>query len=149
MEVFRITKTKWARELSASGYAARWNSNGKFIIYAAESRSLACLENLVHRNGFGYDNDYCVISILIPEKIAKFQINSVDLPVKWNQTNEESIVKCQLIGDNWLRNQKSAVLFVPSSLIANEYNILINPNHQDFQFIKIKKTESFTFDSRL
>ena len=53
MEVFRITHEKWANTLVASGFPARWNSQGIEIIYTAGSRSLACLENIVHRNKSG------------------------------------------------------------------------------------------------
>lgn len=59
MDIFSITHRKWADKLEASGYAARWNSNGLLLIYAAQSASLACLENLVHRNGFGLVANFC------------------------------------------------------------------------------------------
>ena len=149
MDVFRITHRKWADKLVASGYAARWNSNGMFAIYSAENASLACLENLVHRNGFGLDADYCLITISIPSTISKIEIKSTDLPSNWNLNDEKAHLICRKYGDNWIRTQKSAILIVPSAIIANECNIIINPNHKDFFKIKIKKIENFSFDKRL
>ena len=149
MQVFRITKSKWADKLTASGYQARWNSNGFFVIYSAENCSLACLENLVHRNGFGLDVDFSLVTILIPDAIKKIVIDIKKLPIGWNSNDEKSQLQSQQIGDNWLRRQQSAVLVVPSAIIAGEKNVLINPNHPDFDKIKIKLTEPFNFDKRL
>ena len=149
MEVFRITHKKWSNKLIASGYAARWNSTGFFVIYTAENCSLACLENLVHRNGFGSNIDYCVMTIFIPNSIKISEIKIADLPKKWNKTNEEGHLLCRDIGDKWLQIMGSSVLIVPSAIIPNEKNILINPNHIDFQKIVIQSTTDFSFDSRL
>ncbi len=149
MDVFRITHRKWSDKLVGSGYAARWNSNGIFAIYGAENASLACLENLVHRNGFGLDSDYCLIIISIPNAISKIEIKSTDLPTNWTNNDEKAHLICRKYGDNWIRNQKSAILIVPSAIITNEKNIIINPNHKDFLKIEIKLIQPFSFDKRL
>ncbi len=149
MEVFRITHKKWSDKLSASGYAARWNSNCVYMIYAAENRSLACLENLVHRNGFGLDNDYFVMTISIPKSVSVEEILPHQLPEFWNDLDEKGHLLCRTIGDNWIREQSSCVLIVPSAIIPEERNIIINPNHLHFKKIKIKNVTSFAFDNRL
>ena len=148
MEVFRIVHTKWANSLTASGYAARWNSSGIFMIYAASTCSLACLENLVHRNGFGNDADYSLLTISFPDSVSTLEIDLKDLPKNWNDITENGHLICRVIGDNWIRNQKSAVLLVPSAIIPDEKNVLINPNHRDFKKIKYK-VFPFEFDKRL
>jgi RES domain-containing protein len=148
VDVFRITKSKWANSLVASGYAARWNDNGQYIIYAAQSRSLACLENLVHRNGVGVDSDFSTIIINIPDRLERYEIFIKDLPLGWNEPTESGFLICRKFTQNWLRLQTSAVLFVPSAIIPEEKNILINPNHKDFDKITIKSVESFIFDKR-
>jgi RES domain-containing protein len=149
VEVYRITHRKWANKLFGSGYAARWNSNGFLMVYAAESRSLACLENLVHRNGFGIDNDFCVITISIPDSVKTEEILINKLPINWNFPDENSHLLCRTVGDNWLKKQSSCVLIVPSAIIVNEKNVLINPNHIDFDKIIIKSILPFSFDNRL
>ena len=149
MNVFRITHKKWSNELVASGYAARWNSNGFYVIYSAESCSLACLENLVHRNGFGLDADYCLLTITIPDDIKKEEIFETNLPKGWNENDEKAHLLCRKIGDEWLKNQSSCVLIVPSAIILNEKNILINPSHKDFNAIKLELIQPFSFDKRL
>ena len=149
MEVFRITTKKWANTLGASGYAARWNSEGVFVIYTAENKSLACLENLVHRNGFGLDDNFSVMIIDISDKVSVGKLDVNLLPKDWNYTDEKSYIKCRKLGDKWILEKKTCVLKVPSALIEGEFNILINPNHKDFHKIKLKSTEKFTFDNRL
>jgi RES domain-containing protein len=149
MKVYRITHKKWADSLSASGYAARWNSNGFFAIYTAENCSLACLENLVHRNGFGLDADFCVITIDIPDTLKKTELKLTDLPKNWAETSEKAHVLCRKFGDSWLQNQTSCIFVVPSAIIPNEKNIILNPNHKDFKKIKIDSVQPFRFDQRL
>ncbi len=148
MNAYRIVHTKWADRLTGSGYAARWNSSGLFVVYAAESCSLACLENLVHRNGFGLDSDFKLLTITIPTTIKTIEFSVTDLDKDWNVLSEKGHLHCRSIGDNWIRNQQSAVLIVPSAIILNEKNILINPNHPDFEKIQFSN-QDFIFDKRL
>ncbi|CAN5802687.1 RES family NAD+ phosphorylase [soil metagenome] len=146
MIVFRITTEKWSKALSASGYAARWSSRGHFAIYTAESRSLACLENLVHRSGEGNNALYKVMVIDIPNAIASETINVDTLKKNWHVFDNYSY--CQNIGNKWLDEMKTAILKVPSVIIQKEHNYLINPNHPDFAKIKLLSTEDFDFDQR-
>lgn len=149
MEVFRITHKKWASKLVASGFVARWNSHGFNVIYTAENRSLACLENLVHRNGFGLDSDYFIMTITIPNAVLISEIKYSELPQKWNLADENAHLLCRSFGDDWIKSQKSCCLVVPSAIIENEKNILINPNHKDFEKVKLSLSQPFSFDNRL
>ena len=149
MEAFRITTKKWANKLTASGFAARWNSEGIFVLYAAENRSLACLENLVHRNGFGLNDNFCVITIYIPDNLKTAEISIEDLPDSWDFQDEAAHLICRIFGNQWILDQRYVILKVPSAIVNNEFNILINPNHKDFDKIVIKSIEKFTFDHRL
>ena len=110
---------------------------------------MACLENLVHRNGFGLDADYCLLTINIHTDIKKIEIHDKNLPFGWNNNDEKAHLLCRYIGDEWLKKQQSAVLIVPSAIVINEKNILINPNHKDFSKIKLETIQPFSFDKRL
>lgn len=149
LEVFRITHKKWSTKLEASGYAARWNSSGVFMIYSAENRSLACLENLVHRRGIGLDEMFCVMTIKIPKSIKIDELTVEDLPENWDALDEEAHLICRNIGDVWIKKQSACVMYVPSAIIDGERNLIINPMHKDFEKILIKKIEPFTFNKRL
>jgi RES domain-containing protein len=147
MIVFRICKKEYSQTLRASGYAGRWNTKGTFVIYTAESRSLACLENLVHRSGEGNNAIYKVMQINIPDAIKIEAIDPKNLNKNW--TKIDNIYKTQLMGSNWLKNLSTVILKIPSSIIKNEFNYLLNPNHPDFKKIKIQLVDDFEFDSRL
>ena len=95
MQVYRITLAKWSTELVASGNPARWNSKGKFVIYTAATRALACLENVVHRSGEGLDSGFNVMVISIPPKIIIKEIALTELPDDWH--NYLSYSDCQIL----------------------------------------------------
>ncbi len=146
MNVFRITTDQWSKSLTASGYPARWNGRGRFVIYTAESRSLACLENLVHRSGEGNNDLYKVMVIEIPDNISIAEIEASSIKKDWHTI--DNYIYCQTLGSKWLNDLKCAVLKVPSVIILKEHNYLINPNHPDFKKIKLAGNEDFDFDRR-
>ncbi|MDO8550419.1 MAG: RES family NAD+ phosphorylase [Ignavibacteria bacterium] len=147
MLIFRICLNKWAPELKASGQPARWNSKGKLVIYTAENRSLACLENLVHRSGLGNNELYKILVISIPDNIKINEVTKKQLPKNWREYSNYSL--CQKIGDQWIDSLPSCILKVPSSIIPQEYNFLINTLHKEFERIRIDSQEDFNFDKRL
>jgi len=150
MELFRITHIKWSIILSASGTPARWNSQNVFTIYSAATRSLACLEMAVHFDNTSLLNEYYRVMVLsVPDDIKMGKITVADLPANWHQTSDKAYKICQGIGDLWNRNGNSAILEVPSAIIKNEKNYLINPRHPDFINIKIMDSEPFFFDPRI
>lgn len=147
MLVFRITTAKWAGKLSGSGHPARWNSKGNFVIYTASSRALACLENLVHRSGEGIHQNFRITEIDIPDDCTQKSVEINELPDNWHKT--DSYIHCQRIGDRWVEENEFLLLQVPSSIIREEANILINPSHPEFSNISVRNITPFQFDERL
>lgn len=147
MTVYRITLQKWAHSLVASGRAARWNGNGYFVVYTSSTRALACLENVVHRHSIGNDDLFAVMVIDIPDHLAVSQIDRQTLPADWREFT--SYAASQELGNQWVRSGSSAVLRIPSAIIQEEHNYLLNPGHPDFKEISIVRSEGFAFDERL
>jgi len=147
MVVYRITLEKWADKLSGSGYAARWNSKGSFVIYTAESRALACLENLVLRSGEGFNKHFSLVEVEIEDDASVESIDVDSLPKEWHSMTKYGF--CQSLGENWIDSKSSLLLRVPSSIIDDEYNVLINPHHPEFPKVSIKTIREFSFDKRL
>ena len=147
MLVYRIVLSKYADRLFAPGRAARWNPNDVEMIYAASSRSLACLENVVHRGAAGLNQLFTVLVIDIPDQLKIEIIQLKNLPHNWAAFNQ--MHHTQTMGYEWIKNGASAVLQVPSSIIKEETNFLINPKHKDFAKIKIISRQPFVFDSRI
>lgn len=142
MIVYRISHAEFA-QLKPSGRLARWNTRGKQILYAAESRSLACLENVVHRGSEGLNLNFKVLLISITFKIQTLNVKK--LAAGWDSLD---YTECQKHGDAWLESGTSAVLKVPSVIIPGEFNYLINTNHSDFNRLTYT-LEDFRFDERI
>ncbi|MCP4122708.1 MAG: RES domain-containing protein [Bacteroidetes bacterium] len=147
MQVFRISLKKWSKSLIASGMGGRWNSDGMRVIYTAESRSLACLENVVHRSGEGLNAVFNVLAIEIPDDLNLQHVDPAVLNKAWYKSVR--CPKCRQLGDKWLKQRECAILKVPSAIIKGEWNYLLNPAHTDFERISIVGTEPFEFDSRI
>lgn len=147
MLVYRIVLEKWSHSLTASGQSARWNSAGRFVLYTAGARSLACLENVVHRNGRGLSQLFKTMVIEVPDDVFIEKTPMENLPDGWHEFESYHIT--QQLGDAWLDGMKSAVLAVPSAIVPAEQNFLFNLQHPDFQKIKLVSVEDFVFDPRI
>jgi RES domain-containing protein len=148
--LYRIARTKYAKDLSGEGArlaGGRWNYKGTSLIYAAESRSLACLEALVHMSQAEFLIKRKIVLIEIPKTITPQTIEKSDLPRNWRQYPPS--FKLADIGTQWAVSMKSLLLQVPSAVIPYEFNMLINPAHPDMKHVKIAKIEDFQFDKRL
>ena len=126
-------------------FGGRWNSPGLPVVYASQHKSLAALEILVH---------------LTPKSPRDFQAFALE----WNDALTETLplsllendwfkrapeLSTRPHGDAWLTEKRSAVLAVPSAIIPEENNYLLNPAHPDFRKIHIGKAMPFSLDSRL
>lgn len=150
MEVFRLSREKYAGTLSGKGSAikgARWNSIGVELIYTARNRSLAMAEVAVHFTLATLPNDYMMITINIPGDIKAKEVFESALPDDWKDFPHPS--STQKFGDDFVLENKYCILQVPSVVTKGDHNVLINPNHKDFNRIKIIKLEKFPLDKRI
>ena len=154
MIVWRLEKEKY-KGMAFTGQGAalapgRWNPRGIPVVYTSATLSLAALEILVHAVSRERLRKVKMVSISaeILEDMPVTRIEIGDLPKNW-RTYNPSPHELQVIGAEWLKGGKSAVLSVPSVVVPSEHNYLLNPNHPDFSRIKINTPRSFTFDTRL
>ena len=150
MELFRLSREKFAKPLSGKGAAikgARWNSVGVELIYTACNRSLAMAEVAVHFTLATLPDDYVMITISVPDDINIKDCSESDLPSDWRDFPHPG--STQKIGDDFVFENKFCILRIPSVVTKGDYNLLINPNHKDFPKIKISAIEKFPFDKRI
>lgn len=147
MLVYRIAHKKYAESLFASGMEGRWNSDGKKVLYTAESVSLAYLETLAHRKGMGYNRDFNIMVIEIPSDAAFEEVESNRLPKNWRDFRNYE--ECKKLGDEWFDLHKSLYLKVPSAVVPENKNIVINTLHSDFEKVKLIEVLNFEPDERL
>jgi RES domain-containing protein len=147
MHIYRITLEKYSHSFIASGNPARWNSKDVKMLYTASTRALACLENVVHRSAIGLQANFRTMIIEVPEGLPITIIKKEKLPANWQLF--ENYPYTQALGDAWISKGETAVLQVPSAIIGEEFNYLLNPAHEDFKKIKLIGTEPFEFDPRI
>lgn len=147
MELFRITLAIYSDKLYAPGFAGRWNLEGEEVIYASSSRSLACLENMVHRKGLGDNSKYSTMVIYAPDTSSVTQVNISDLPADWNQGSDFG--DCQSVGSEWFNKNQTLLLRVPSAVVPDEHNFVIHTRHSEFLEVSLIRVLPFSFDKRL
>ena len=153
MLVFRIEREKYlSTVLSGIGASMtkgfRWNSPNTRLVYTAESRALATLEVSVHLDlSQDLPTDRQIVEIEIPDDLLILEVRPDDLPSGWD--SKPPTILTQVIGDDFVRQGDAAVLKVPSSIVPQESNYLINPNHVDAKRIIIKHAFPMGFDPRL
>ena len=134
MHVYRLEHYKWAAQAfdgeGAKLYGGRWNSKGQLCVYTAGSEALAILEVLVHLNNRTALKQYRLFQLtLTTDDILSLSHNN--LPANWQQ--QPASIDTARIGDDWLAQQASLALAVPSVIAPREQNILLNPAHAAYQ----------------
>ena len=124
----------------------RWNSEGHSVVYTAGSLSLALLEIIVHLEFKEALKLYKAIPVEIPENLLQ-SIDPAKLPEGWGASPPQS--GTQFIGNCWMEQQASAALKVPSAIVPNESNYLLNPTHSDFAQIKLGAPIDLPVDPRV
>jgi RES domain-containing protein len=124
----------------------RWNSEGVSMVYTAASLSLALLEIIVHLEIKETLNYFKAIPILFSEELIQ-AVKADSLPFAWNALPAGLATKG--LGDRWIKTGSSAVLCVPSAVVPNECNYLLNPQHSDFQNISIGIPVDLPLDPRV
>ncbi len=152
MRVFRIEREKYLKT-TLTGIGAsmskgfRWNSLNTRIVYTADSRALATLEIAVHLDlSEDLPIDRFYVEIDIPDTLTIQEVKMEDLPDDLN--SKPPSLTTQTIGDDFVFENEAAILKVPSSVVPQECNYLINPNHPDARKIKVITKTPFIFDQR-
>jgi RES domain-containing protein len=125
----------------------RWHFRGRRVFYCAQSPAAALLEILVH---FEIDIQdlpvrYRLLKIEAPDDVQIERVSVDDLPVNWRQKTEVT----RELGDRWLVKGSAALLSVPSAIVPETFNILLNPAHQDAKRIVVVQTGEHAIDPRL
>jgi RES domain-containing protein len=149
MNIYRICQSTYKDDLSGTGaelYGGRWNSKGIKALYTTQHISLAVLEILVNinRNDQMHFPDFHLLEIEIPDELISI-IDSKKMKKGWNLDTQYT----QYIGDEFIRSRFNMALLVPSVVVPEEHNLIINPIHKNFKQMKLKKSRLYKLDSRL
>jgi RES domain-containing protein len=149
--VYRVLRKKYARNPfdgeGAFRYGGRWSSPGTRLSYASEHQSLALLEYFVHLDKDDPPNDLVLAIAEIPDDLARARIEVADLPKDWRDPVAPPTLA--QIGDEFVRLRRDCLLLVPSVLVPNEYNWLMNPEHSEYKRIVVQESEQMSYDARM
>lgn len=148
MKVFRFAKRKHASDLSGIGaslFPGRWDKRGRPVLYAGESIEIALLEIVVHTPP-QLVPDLNLVTLQIPENSIT-ELEEKSLPDNWSKSPPPTVLS--EIGDEWLKNNLSIALKVPSSIVPSAFNFVLNCQHPKFKQVRIISNEPFDFDPRL
>jgi len=127
--------------------SGRWHTRGRRVIYASSSLALAALETLVHVDRAELPPDLVQIELDVPDALEIERIDQAALPQGWRRYPAPEAL--QHLGDEWLERQRTLVLRVPSAVIPEEDNCLVNPAHADARRLAVISTRAFVYDVRL
>ncbi len=144
-QVYRLVRAERAGDaLSGEGarrYGGRWNPPGVPAVYASESRALAVLETFVHLTIEARSMRFALFTITLPRR-ARVQ----RLP---ERPPSRSLRSSQAIGRDWIEDGTSLALVVPSVIVPQETNCILNVSHPQFSRLEVSLAEPFSFDERL
>jgi RES domain-containing protein len=125
----------------------RWHTRRRRIVYCAQSPAAALLEILVHFEIDILDLPvrYRLLKIEAPDDMQVERVSANDLPKDWPERTEVT----RALGDGWLTKGSTAILSVPSAIVPETFNVLLNPAHQDAKRIVIVQTGEHAIDPRL
>jgi RES domain-containing protein len=141
-----------AEDMSGGGAkftGGRWNSKGNAVLYTSSTIALASLELLAHLGANIAVRNYFLLRVHVPEDIARASeaIKRETLRPTWLAEPPGGYTKA--IGDAWIRANTSALLNVPSVIVPEEFNVLINPAHPDAARITATIERQYVYDPRL
>ncbi len=148
MKVYRIAKTLYVNDLSGEGarlHGGRWNRPGVPVLYTSQARSLALLELIVHFAAYNAIKDsFSFLSLEIPD----VEIISIDNQLLKGNKFDLNNQKLWEISEYYFFKENVLGIKVPSILIPEESNIILNPFHPNFKQIKKISIDSIDLDER-
>ena len=130
--------------MRASG---RWHSRGHRIVYCTESPAAALLEILVH---FEIDvrdlpARHRLLKLRAPNDLGVEHVTTAELPSDWLESADFT----RATGDRWLEAGRSPLLRVPSAVVPETFNVLLNPEHPQAARVAVVQATEHAGDPRL
>ena len=150
MQLWRLCSERYAAAaFTGEGsrlFEARWHRAGHRVVYTAKSLSLAAIEVFVNLDPLIEPVDLVSIEAMLPEDVPVETVLPESLPADW--LSPRSPV-CQELGTAWLVSRRCVALKVPSAAMPGEWNVLLNPEHEDFARVVVGEPKPFRFDARM
>ncbi len=126
--------------------SGRWHTKGRPVVYCTLNPATALLEILVHLEIDSEDRPerFQVLRIEGPDTLSQETVKADTFTANWT----DDMTVTQAVGDLWLSEGRSFLLQVPSVLVPETWNMLVNPRHAEANLLKITRTYEHPFDAR-
>ncbi|MGB9367074.1 MAG: RES family NAD+ phosphorylase [Xanthobacteraceae bacterium] len=150
--VWRLARPEFAEQLDGEGSrieGGRWNPAGVPALYTSEHLSLSVLEVYAHLPPQMRDvlPVLTAVQISLPDKVGSARVTPERLAELL--ASADPLAACQALGEAWISHGRDLLLQVPSVLVPEETNLILNPAHARMREVKIVSTRAFHFDPRL
>ncbi|HET9741913.1 MAG TPA: RES family NAD+ phosphorylase [Terriglobales bacterium] len=127
--------------------SARWHTEGRRIVYMAESPAGALIEALVHLelDPTRLPKSYLLLKAQASDSVHTETVSRAGLAENW--LNDAVVTRT--VGDEWLASGTTALLRVPSAIVPETSNLLLNPSHPEASRIQVLWHEEYPWDARL
>src|ERR1700674_4868623 len=127
--------------------SARWHTQGRPIVYLAASPAGALVEVLVslELGASRLPGNYTMLKVEVPDDVPVKRVELVSLPEGW----AGDLTVSRRRGDEWLAGGESALLEVPSAILPDTFNVLLNPHHADAGRARVVWQRAYPYDRRL
>lgn len=142
MDLWRLYRAAHGPGLDGAGglhAAGRWHGLGRRVVYFGATAAIVVLEKLAH-----VDPDMFPGDLLLGRFAGEPTVESITEPL-----NVGELTACRERGERFLAAGRAGALRVPSAILPEESNYLINALHPDVAGIRLVSERSFFFDERL
>jgi len=147
--LWRIARRAYALDRLGAGArdaGGRWNMAGTAVIYCGRTVGITALEKFVHLAGV-VPPDLVLVRVVLPNGASSETPGLADLPPGWDALRPGP--GSMQYGTQWVRENRSLVLYVPSAIVPEETNGVLNPGHPEFRAVRMKIEREFLYDSRM
>jgi|SRR5208283_5197782 len=147
MFLWRISNQRTLDGRGGLEASARWHTQGRPIVYLAESVAGALLEVLVHLelSSARLPKSYRLLKVEAPDGISIEALSVTDLNESWTYDETET----RAVGDQWLASKRTALLRVPSAIAPETDNVVLNSAHEEARRLRIISHREYPWDLRL
>lgn len=149
MRCWRIGYARYRRAGNPARFpspGARWNPPGVPALYCAGSIALCTLEKFVHLGDVVLPK-LVLLKVEIPDDVPLLKPSRADIPPDWQTFPYAE--STQEFGRSFLMDSRELAMEVPSVLVPEEPNWVINPAHPRFRDVRLTEVRSFRFDPRM
>ena len=142
--LWRISNYADLSGLGGLRFAGRWHNRGRPVVYCADHPAAALAEMLVHLDREDMPATFQMLTLEVATDVPIERVDVRRLSANWTKTLAET----RDLGDEWLKSLRTPLLEVPSALVPDAWNVLLNPAHPKAGEVKILQSQHVPLDSR-